>query len=567
MKTLLLTITVTFSALAATDTRLVDAAQRGDKLQVQSLIAAKADVNSAQGDGMTALHAAAYNGNLELVNTLLKAGANSRVTTRVDAATPLFMAAKGGNAPIVDVLLKAGASASDANGNGTTALMAAAASGSADAVKLLLDAGADANRKENTNGQTALMFAAALNRGPAIKLLLSRGADATVTTKVARLGRILIDANGDNIPSSTAAHADAGAQTEQEKARAARNRAAAQDRVFGAQVMGGMTALHFAARDGQMDAIAALTEGGVNLNLVSASNKTSAMVEALINAHLDIAKYLLDHGADPKLANDDGLTALYATEDMQWRSNTWYPQPTVAEEKTSYIDLMKQLVAKGADVNAPMTRALWYRKFRYGNDWADVAGATTFWRAAQANDIAGMKALLALGADPKIANRHGMTPLMVAAGLGFEWQFTNIVPDQRQASVKYLVEELHQDLNARDDKGYTALHGTAYTGDNETIKYMVAKGADPKARSNARLGGTQGSEDVATKGEGDSVADMANGPREKSLLFPETVALLESMGSYNSHNCRSTGCINPTKEDKPKTAAPSERTTADRPNR
>ena len=80
----------------------------------------------------------------------------------------------------------------------------------------------------------------------------------------------------------------------------------------------------------------------------------------------------------------------------------------------------------------------------------------------------------------------------------------------------------------------------------------MAKGADAKARSNARLGGTQGSED-ATKGEGDSVADMANGPREKSLLFPETVALLESMGSYNSHNCRSTGCINPTKQDKPRT--------------
>jgi ankyrin repeat protein len=175
-----------------------------------------------------------------------------------------------------------------------------------------------------------------------------------------------------------------------------------------------------------------------------------------------------------------------------------------------------------------------------------------------------MKTLLALGADPKIANKHGMTPLMVAAGLGFEWQFTNIVPDQRLAAVKYLFEDLHLDLNSKDDKGYTALHGTAYVGDNQTIRYMVSNGADPKARSNARLGGTQGSEDVA-KGDGDSVADMANGPREKSLLFPETVALLEGMGSYNSHNCRSTGCINPTKQDKPKTTeAPA---TADRPAR
>jgi ankyrin repeat protein len=565
MKTLILGLSAALAILAASDTRILNAVQRGDKALVQSLIAARADIDGAQGDGLTALHVAAYNGNAELAAILLQAGANTKVTTRVDSATPLFMAAKGGNAPIVDALLKAGGNANDANGNGTTALMAAAASGSLDAVRVLLDAGADVNKKENTNGQTALMFAAALNRGPSIRLLLSRGADAAVTTKVEKLGRQLIDANGDNIPSPSAAQADANAQTDQEKARAQRNRAAAQDRVFGAQTMGGMTALHFAARDGQMEAVAALTEGGVDVNTVSANNKTSAMVEALINAHFDIAKYLLDHGANPNLANDDGLTALYATEDMQWRSNTWYPQPNATEEKTNYLDLMKELVAKGANVNAQMTRALWYRKFRYGNDWADVAGATTFWRAAQANDIAGMKTLLALGADPKIANKHGMSPLMVAAGLGFEWQFTNIVPGQRLEAVKYLFEDLHLDLNAKDDKGYTALHGTAYVGDNDTIKYMVSKGADPKARSNARLGGTQGSEDVAIKGDGDSVADMANGPREKSLLFPETVALLESMGSYNSHNCRSTGCINPTKQDKPKTSeAPA---TADRPAR
>ena len=549
MKTLIIGFSVALTIFAATDSRIVDAAQQGDKVQVQQLISAKVDLNASQGDGLTALHAAAYNGNMELVAMLLKGGANTRVTTRVDAATPLFMAAKGGNAPIVEALLKAGGNANDANGNGTTALMAAAASGSVDALRMLLDAGADANKRDIANGQTALMFAAALNRGPAIKLLLTRGADATVTSKVQRLGRILIDANGDNVP---APGSETRAQSDAEKASVQRNRAAAQDRVFGAQVMGGMTALHFAARDGQMEAIAALTEGGVNVNLVSASDKTSAVVEALINAHLDIAKYLLDHNADPKLQNDDGLTALFATEDMQWRSNTWYPQPNTTEEKTSYIDLMKQMVAKGADVNVQMKRTLWYRKFRYGGDWADVAGATAFWRAAQANDVSGMKTLFALGADPRLANNHGITPLMVAAGLGFEWQFTNIVPDQRLVAVKYLVEDIHLDLNAKDDKGFTALHGTAYVGDNETIRYMVAKGADAKARSNARLGGTQGSED-ATRGDGDSVADMANGPREKSLLFPETVALLEGMGSYNSHNCRSTGCINPTKQDKPRT--------------
>ena len=121
MKLLIIGLSAALAVCSAADTRIVDAAQRGDKAQAQSLIAAKADINASAGDGMTALHAAAYNGDADLVAILLKAGANTKVTTRVDSATPLFMAAKGGNAPIVGALLKAGGDANDANSNGTTA--------------------------------------------------------------------------------------------------------------------------------------------------------------------------------------------------------------------------------------------------------------------------------------------------------------------------------------------------------------------------------------------------------------------------------------------------------------
>ena len=114
--------------------------------------------------------------------------------------------------------------------------------------------------------------------------------------------------------------------------------------------------------------------------------------------------------------------------------------------------------------------------------------------------------------------------------------------------MRYLVEELHLDVNARDNQHYTPLHGAAYVGENDLVTYLVAKGADPKARAKGRLGGTQGAVDVA-EGTGDTVADMANGPREKSLLHPETVKLLESMGAINSHDCRSTACVNNTKDD------------------
>jgi ankyrin repeat protein len=196
-------------------------------------------------------------------------------------------------------------------------------------------------------------------------------------------------------------------------------------------------------------------------------------------------------------------------------------------------------------VNARLGKKLWFRKFRYGDDWVDSAGGTAFWRAAQANDMKAMRLLVARGADPNLGTTRNVTPLMVAAGMGFEHQATNIVPDSRLEVVKYLVEELRADVNAKDVQDYTTLHGTAYVGDNTTILYLVGKGADVKARSK----GTLGRNGEATT-SGDTVADMANGPREKSLLFPETVKLLESLGSENSDDCRSTACVNKTKPDK-----------------
>jgi ankyrin repeat protein len=530
------------------DTRLADAAMNGDRAAVLAMLKPGVDVNVAQGDGSTALHWSAYRGDLEMTQALLKAGANIKAVTRIGSMSPLFMAAKGGNAAVIEALLKAGGNALEANANGTTVLMTAASTGNPDAVKVLLDRGADINARDLTNGQTALMFAAAVNRAAVIKTLIARGADPNVTTKVVRMERVQVDANGNPLPPAEGNRGGAAADGAQRGGGGGQRGGG--DRILGATVRGGLSALHFAAREGQMDAIRELTAGGADVNLQSAGDKTPPITEAIINGHLDIAKYLLDHGANPKIANADGLTPLFATVDIRWRANAWYPQPTIAEEKTDYIAFMKDLLDHGADVNARLGRKLWFRKFRYGDDWVDPNGATAFWRAAQANDVAAMRFLAAHGADPKLATVKGVTPLMVAAGIGFEYQLTNIVPDSRFETVKYLVEEAGNDVNAKDEKDYTTLHGTAYVGDNEVIKYLVGKGANVKARAKGRLGGTQGAEDVA-EGQGDTVADMANGPREKSLLHPETVKLLESLGSENSNDCRSTACVNKTKVDKP----------------
>jgi uncharacterized protein len=555
MKTALMASTafvigLTVSAWAATDTRLVDATMRADSTAALALIAAGADVNAVDGDGSTPLHWAAHHGDLELTKALLAKGASVRAATRIGAMTPLFLAARNGHAPVVSALLSAGASAVEANSNGTTVLMVAAASGSAEAVTELIARGAAVNAVDTTNGQTALMFAAARNSTAAITALLAQGANPNVLTNVVRLARVRVDANGDPLPPAEAEKAEKA-----EKQAAGKKR---EERVFGATVIGGMSALHFAAREGHAAAARALLDGGAAVNLVSGGEKTSPLVEAIINGHLDLAAFLIERGADARLANIDGLTALYATIDMRWRHNTWYPQPTIDEERTPYLDFMSTLLDRGADVNAPILRKLWFRKFRYGDDWVEPNGATPFWRAAQANDVAAMRLLAKRGADLARPTSDGVTPLMVAAGIGFEYQGTNISPDSRLAAVRFLVDEAGSDVNAKDKLHYTTLHGAAYVGDNDLVNYLIAKGADPKARAKGRLGGTQAAIEVPD-GTGDTVADMANGPREKSILHPSTVELLERLGSLNSHDCRSTACVNNTREEKPAEKKPGSR--------
>jgi uncharacterized protein len=493
------------------DSRLSNAAMQGDRDTMRSLLLHKVDVNAAQGDGSTALHWAAFRDDLEMAQFLIAAGANVKATTRLGGLTPIFMASKNGSAAMIELLLKAGADANSTDSHGTTPLMFAAGAGSTDAVKVLLDHGADVNAKETTWGQTALMFAASLNRAEAVTMLIAHGADPKVTAKVASLGDYKIPGDKDSV---------------RENAPAA---------------MGGMTALHYAAREGHMDAVRALLDGGADINELCAADNTSVLTEATINGHYDMAKFMLDHGADPKSINADGLGPLYATIDMQWANRTWYPPANIGQEKENYLDLMKAFLSHGANPNDRTKKGLWFRRIR--DDWVDAAGATPFWRAAQANDLAAMKLLIAAGADPNIPTLHLSTPLIVAAGYGFEDQLSAIVPDARTATVKYLVDELGADVNAKDEKGYTPLHGAASVGNNEVVLFLVAKGADVKARSIGFLG-TEGPRIFdAPDHKGDTVADMANGPHEHGIQHPDTLALLVKLGSINSNNCRSSTCI------------------------
>jgi ankyrin repeat protein len=274
----------------------------------------------------------------------------------------------------------------------------------------------------------------------------------------------------------------------------------------------------------------------------------SPLVQSIITGHFEIAKFLLERGADPNLATKKaGVTPLWAVVDARYAPRAWYPSPSVEQEMVSHLDLIKMLLDRGAKPNARLIEKPWFRSFGDSNQ-PDPAGATAFYRAAQANDVPAMRLLVAGGANPSIPSNLGTSPLLVSAGMQQDFQGANFVPEARMETIRYLVEEVGADVNSKDNRGYSALHAAAFLGRNDIIEYLVANGADVMARANQVSNGP--STQAAKPGQGDTVADMANGWAEKTLQFPETVTFLMRLGSDFSNTCWASVCVNPTRPDR-----------------
>jgi uncharacterized protein len=412
------------SVVFAAPAPLADAVEKKDAAAFRTLIR-DSNVNAAQVDGTTALHWAAYNDDLASAKLLIAAGADAKAANRYGAA-PLSLACVTGDTALVELLLTAGADPNFPLHGGETPLMTAARTGKIEPVKALLARGADVNAKL-ASGQTALMWAAADGHTAVVEALLAAGAE------------------------------------------------------FKAQLATGFTPMLFAVRGGHTEIVRMLLKAGVDVNEPVQSARgsakylrrgASALTTAVENGHFELAALLLDLGAD---ANDmrSGYTPLHI---LSWirkpdrGEDEGDPIPEGSGNMTS-VQLIRKLVAKGADVNARLARG--------PSDGGRIArtGCTPLMLAADTADTEFMKILVQLGADPTIRNVNNCTPLMAAAGLGTRSAEEEAGTDEEAVeAVRYLLS-LGADINAVSDFGDTAMHGAAFANFPKVVKFLAANGA------------------------------------------------------------------------------------------
>jgi ankyrin repeat protein len=440
---------VTTIAAPAANRRVVDAAKEQDWPELRALLIQHADPNIRSEDGSTALLWAAHWNEPEVAGLLIRAGADTNAANDFQA-TPLAEACVNAGAPLVALLLKAGAHPNSRIATGETPLMTCARSGSADAVAALIAAGAEVDAKEPSQNQTALMWAAAEHHPAVVRRLIEAKADLRAHTRK------------------------------------------------------GFTALHFAAREGDLENTLLLLEAGVDINIRTepdaaearaggrtAGNRNSPLIAgatpllvATVRGQVPLALFLLERGADPNVG-DAGFTPLH------WASSTWESgtaNPVYGFEdamagiphRNVKLQLVKALLAHGADPNARMTR----RQPAFAGGFADAVGATPFLLASSVDDVEMMDILLAAGADPKLMTATNTTAIMAAAGLNHSIGESPVTEPQALEAVHLLLEH-GVEAGGVTTSNENALFGPAYRGWNTLLELLIDKGADVNVVSKA----------------------------------------------------------------------------------
>jgi len=514
-------------------------------------IAAQGPATQRQADDATPLHWAVYQGDLQAVDRLIAGGANVHATNR-EGVTPLAMACLYGNLPTVERLLKAGAEAMERGPNGETMLMFAARNGSVALIRRLVAAGVDVDAHEELRGTTALMWAADQHHVDAVKALLAAGADPAVVSGSAGLPQNYMAprVNVRAVQEARDRRARAAAAGRSYEEQVALERRAPLGNGFdpGGKALdplpenedvlvqaglvgkggGGLTALVFAAREGDIESAKALLDGGAKIDQTTEYGWTP-LLTAINNRNYALAAMLIERGADVNLANKGGWTPLYLATDNRNIEGGDYPVP---KPDLDHLDIITSLLRHGANPNArvhdnTLTRTI------FTMQWFFEDGATPFVRAAQSSDTELMKLLLDYKADPSIATANGDTALTAAGGIGWVEGVTYERSAAENVEALRMLLDLGLDVNAANSEGRTALMGAALKGRNAAVQLLVDRGATLDAHD----GGSRDTDKIGSAAAGHTwqAVDYAEGlvrvGVQSANAYPETAALIRRLMS------------------------------------
>lgn len=433
--------------------------------ELRTALSSGMDVDSPKADGTTLLMEAIYYREADKARLLIENGADVNAENRY-GMTPMFLAARAGMADIGILLLSAGVNPGATTAEGETLLMSAAKAGSARLVRALLTddldrmmVGVDPNLTESWRGQTALMWAAAEGHADVIQVLIDGGAEINKLSAYQKF----IEPDPDKRQGGF---------------------------VYPRLPKGRLSAMHFAARDGQLAAVQALIYNGADLDIGDEEGTTPAML-AILNGHYEIAAALLNAGADVNAQDIRGRTVLFMATDMHTLDANPRPGPKPYGEVDS-LDIIELALEKGADPNLSlkMFLPLWLAQGSNHNPMLNN-GATPLFRAAMSGDLIVINMLLEAGADPYLTTLepqgsgrgsgrgYGFSNVvMAAAGVGWRPAISRGRVSDALTTLELFLDNYDFDINAVNESDQSALHGAVLRGEPEIVRLLAERGAD-----------------------------------------------------------------------------------------